>query len=77
MPEVKVVCHLARPETTPCPADFTLGEVPKQIPAGAVVTVSVTFAPIGAGLDTGSVRIVTDDADASVHLHGGALQRPR
>lgn len=57
-------------------ADFTLGEVPTEIPAGATVKVSVTFAPIGAGLDTGSVRIVTDDADApasAVPLTGGPI----
>jgi hypothetical protein len=57
-------------------ADFTLSDVPSTVPAGAVVPIQVTFSPRGAGRDTGSVRIETDDADAPstlVPLTGGPI----
>ncbi len=56
--------------------DFTLGEFVSEVPPGAVLKIPITFNPMGAGSDTGTLALESDDHDtptASVPISGGPI----
>ncbi len=57
-------------------ADFTLGDAPVRLNAGAGFDLQVTFTPRGAGLDQGTLELGTGDttvAPVTVPLQGGPI----
>ncbi len=57
-------------------ADFFLGQVPTEVVAGGAVELPVSFAPTGAGSDTATLTITSNDADhptGSITLNGGPI----
>ncbi len=54
--------------------DFSLGELPVRVEAGASFILTVTFTPHGNGEDTGTVALATGEATPMLlALHGGAI----